>query len=82
MYSIEDIENMCAFDTNKLSYIELDLKYNQLNEALLCISNDKKSSFSNDIKTLKYAINILLSAIKKINSLLDYYDKIGKGRKV
>lgn len=82
MYSIEDIENMCSFDIKNLSYMELDSKYKELSETLLDMYDEKKSTFSNDTKVLKYAYRKLMIAIQKINYLMDYYDKMGQQKKI
>ena len=81
MYSIEDINDMCTFDTNDLSYMELEKKYKNLSNTLMCISDSTQSTFANEKDTLKDACMKLLEAINKVNLLLDYYDLVGQGRR-
>lgn len=71
MYSIEDIENMCNFDVNKMSYKELDAKYDKLNYIFQNISNN--ILVIEDKETLKNVYKKLLDSMSKINTALDYY---------
>ena len=81
MYSMEDIENMCKFDVNKMSYSELEIKYDELNTLFLYILNDRNFTIVKDYNSLKTSCTILLNSMASINVALDYHCNMGKGRR-